>query len=160
MNHSPDRTAADKEAIAEVLTHYAFCIDTRQTARLDEVFAADVETNYGYGENGEWHGAEQVIAGIAEQVESFEGTAHMITNFRIAVDGDTASSSCYVSGWHWVKGEDTDPERGADFLFTAAYIDEFRRDPLGWRITHRRVRRLGPSALTLGALPDYMRAQE
>ena len=28
---------------------------------------------------------------------------------------DSASSTCYVTGWHWVKGGDTDPERGADF---------------------------------------------
>jgi hypothetical protein len=161
MSHSTDRNElADKAAISDVLIHYAFCIDTRQTARLTEVFSADVTTNYGYGEGGEWNGAETLIAGIGEQVDSFEATAHMITNIRISLDGDTATSSCYVTGWHWVKGGDMSPERGADFLFTAAYIDELRLEDAGWRISRRRVRRLGPSALTLGALPDSMRAQD
>lgn len=161
MSHSTDRTpGADREEIAAVLIHYAYCIDTRQVERLDEVFSTDVAANYGYGEGGEWHGAEQVIAGLGEQVASFEATAHMITNIRIELDGDSAKSSCYVTGWHWVGANAGDPERGADFLFTAAYVDDLRRDPAGWRVTRRRVRRLGPSALTLGALPDYMRAQE
>lgn len=161
MSHTADRNeTADRQAISDVLIHYAYCIDTRQIARLDEVFSADVVTNYGYGDGGEWHGAETLIVGIGEQVASFEATAHMITNIRIALDGDTASSTCYVTGWHWVKGGDSDPERGADFLFTACYVDEFRLEDVGWRISRRRVRRLGPSALTLGNLPDYMRAQE
>jgi 3-phenylpropionate/cinnamic acid dioxygenase small subunit len=161
MSQSADRNElADRQAISDVLIHYAYCIDTRQTARLDEVFAADVTTNYGYGDGGEWNGAETLIAGIGEQVDSFEATAHMITNIRVSLDGDTATSTCYVTGWHWVKGGDMSPERGADFLFTATYVDELRREDEGWRISRRRVRRLGPSALTLGDLPDYMRAQE
>ncbi|MBS1889162.1 MAG: nuclear transport factor 2 family protein [Actinobacteria bacterium] len=161
MSHSSDRTSSrDRDEISDLLIHYAYCIDTRQTDRLAEVFAADVVTNYGYGEGGEWIGAEMLIAGIGEQVASFEATAHMITNIRISLAGDTASSTCYVTGWHWVKEGDTDPERGADFLFTAAYVDDLRRESAGWRISRRRVRRLGPSALTLGSLPDYMRPQE
>lgn len=161
MSHTAGRTdRSDREAITDLLIHYAYCIDTRQTERLDEVFSADVATNYGYGEGGEWHGSEQLIAGIGEQVASFEATAHMITNVRISLDGDTASSTCYVTGWHWVKGGDSDAERGADFLFTAAYVDDLRREAAGWRVSRRRVRRLGPSALTLGSLPGYMRAQE
>jgi hypothetical protein len=161
MNPSPNRrTEDDRVAINDLLIHYAYCIDTDQPQRLDEVFSNSVEANYGYGEGGEWHGAEDLIAGIAAQVETFEATAHMISNVRIEIDGDSARSTAYVSGWHWLKGEAGDPERGADFLFTGVYVDDLRVEAAGWRIVRRRFRRLGPSALTLGAIPDYMRAQE
>jgi hypothetical protein len=151
---------ADRVAINDLLIHYGYCIDTAQPERLDEVFSASVEANYGYGEGGEWHGVEELIAGIAAQVETFEGTAHMISNVRVTVDGDEARSTAYVSGWHWLKGAASGPERPADFLFTGVYVDKLRREEAGWRIIRRRFRRLGPTALTVGAIPDYMRAQE
>lgn len=161
MNPSTDRQIEnDRVAINDLLIHYAYCIDTAQPQRLDEVFSASVEANYGYGDGGEWHGVKDLIAGIGAQVETFEGTAHMISNVRVELDGDSARSTCYVHGWHWLKSEAGDPERGADFLFTGVYVDDLRREGAGWRIVRRRFRRLGPSALTVGAIPDYMRAQE
>jgi hypothetical protein len=151
---------ADIQAIRDLLHHYAFCIDSRQSERLGEVFSTSVEAGYGYGEEGVWHGLDELIDGIATQIGTFEGSAHMIGNVRVEVDGDLARSTCYVSAWHWVAGSDTDPERGADFLLTCVYLDDLKRGTEGWRIVRRRLRRLGPSALTAGRMPDNMRPVE
>jgi 3-phenylpropionate/cinnamic acid dioxygenase small subunit len=147
----------DIEQIRDLLYHYAFCIDARQVQRLREVFSTNVTASYGYGERGEWHGIDELVAGIGAQVDTFEGTAHMISNVRVEFEGERAKSTSYASGWHWMRDSGGDPERPADFLFTCVYVDDLRREPLGWRIVRRRVHRLGPSALTVGALPDHMR---
>lgn len=151
---------SDREAIRDLLYHYAYCIDTAQTERLREVFSTSVTANYGYGDGGEWHSLDELIRGLGAQVETFEGTAHMISNVCISLDGDRARSTCYVSGWHWLKSDGADRERPADFLFTGVYVDDLRHEPEGWRVTRRRFRRLGPTAVTTGAIPDYMRPFE
>lgn len=151
---------SDREAIRDLLHHYAYCIDTAQPERLREIFSPSVTANYGYGDGGEWHGIDQLVGGLGAQIETFEGTAHMIGNVCISLDGDRARSTCYVAGWHWVKSRGVDAQRPADFLFTGVYVDDLRREPEGWRVIRRRFRRLGPTALTAGVLPDYMRPIE
>jgi SnoaL-like domain len=153
---------SDRAAIADLLFHYAYCIDTAQPQRLTEVFVDDVLAEYGYGihAGGAWRGSAEVIAGLANQIAMFDGTAHMITNVNVAVDGDRARSTAYVCAWHWLHDGGVDPERPADFMLAGVYIDRLHRLQRGWRIVHRRFRRSGPSALALGTMPAFMRPQE
>jgi len=150
----------DAEAIRDLLHHYSFCVDSRRPGRLDEVFAESVEARYGYGEDGVWHGVAAVIDGIEGLLAPLAGTAHMLSNVRVEATGDAATSSAYVSAWHWVEAPGGPTERPADFLFTCAYLDDLERREEGWRIVRRRLRRLGPTALTAGTMPDHMRPAE
>jgi hypothetical protein len=154
---------ADRVAITDLLFHYAYCIDSAQPARLNEVFAEDVLAEYGYGEREDdhaWRGSAELIAGISAQVAQFEASAHAISNVRVSADANLARSTAYVCGWHWLPAPGSDPFRPADFMFTGVYVDGWRRQDEGWRIVHRRFRRLGPSSLAVGRAPDFMRARE
>ena len=146
------RRLLDREAIRDLLAHYCFCLDAGQPARLaDEVFTEDGVDDHGLGE---WRGRNSIRAGFVEVMSRFEGTAHVLGNVRIDIDGDEARSSAYVSAWHWLAGGSRD--RPADFLVVGVYLDRLRHEPTGWRIAYRRFRPLGPSVLAAGRLPAFL----
>jgi hypothetical protein len=147
---------ADRLAISDLLTHYSHCLDTRQLELLAiEVFAADADVDYGWGN---WHSGREVTEWMIATFEDFAGTLHAISNERISLDGDEASSTCCVQAYHWLPaGPGADRMRPADFVFAGMYEDRHRRTAAGWRIAWRRFRRLGVSSLAVGELPPFMR---
>lgn len=148
----------DRELIAETLYAYATCIDKGEPEGMArEVFARDAVVDLGYGV---WDGPEEIVRQFAAEIETFDGSAHVLTNMRVDLDGDTASSSIYVTAWHWNKAEGADPGRPVDFVTVGVYLDKLRREAAGWRIVHRRFRRLGPSAIALGALPAFIQTED
>ncbi|MGE0065960.1 MAG: nuclear transport factor 2 family protein [Solirubrobacterales bacterium] len=148
----------DREQIEEVLHAYATHIDKGEAQGLvRDVFAADAVVDLGYGV---WEGAEEAARQIGGEIELFEGSAHMLSNLTVSLEGDSARSTIYVTAWHWNRGEgNADPERPADFVTAGVYIDRLRRDPEGWRVIHRRFRRLGPSAIAIGKLPEFIQPE-
>jgi SnoaL-like domain len=150
----------DRVEIAEIHRFYAYCIDTRQPQRLIEIFADDVEAHYGYGPDGVWRSAVEVAEGLGAQIETFEASCHLMGNIQVDIDGDVARTSAYVNAWHWLKELAGDSERPADFMFCGVYVDDVRREEEGWRIERRRFRRLGPSAIAVGTMPDALRPRE
>lgn len=145
----------DRLAISDLLTHYSHCLDTRQLELLaSEVFAEDADVDYGWGR---WTSGRQLTDWMIETFESFAGTLHAISNERIALDGDEASSTCCVQAYHWLPASaEADRMRPADFVFAGMYEDRHRRTEAGWRIARRRFRRLGDSSLAVGELPPFM----
>lgn len=151
---------ADRFEIADIHRHYAYCIDTRQPRRLVEIFSDEVEAHYGYGPDGVWRSAAEVVEGIGAQIETFEATCHLMGNIHVDLDGDTARTSAYVNAWHWLREFAGDSERPADFMFCGVYVDDVGREERGWRIKRRRFRRLGPSAIAVGTMPEALRPVE
>jgi hypothetical protein len=144
----------DREQIEEVLHAYATCIDKGEAEGLArEVFSEDAVVDLGYGA---WNGAAEVARQIGEEIDQFDGCAHMLSNLRLELDGDSARSTIYVTAWHWNRDPEADPSRPADFTTVGVYIDRLRRESQGWRIVGRRFRRLGPSAIAIGRLPDFI----
>jgi SnoaL-like domain len=143
----------DRQQIIDLLGHYSYCLDTRQVDRLaSEFFDRDVDVNYGYGR---WSTGTEATEWITQTINQMAGTYHALSNFRVELEGDTASTSCCCAAWHWLHGsEESAP---ADFLFTCRYVDEIARTAAGWRITRRRVRALGPTALTAGTVPEHLK---
>lgn len=143
----------DREQVGDVLVHYCFLLDTHEPARVaDDVFTADAAVDYGVGP---WRGCEEIAAAFVEMMAHFDGTAHVVTNVHVEVNGDRARSRAYVSAWHWLAGGGPSP-RPADFLVIGAYLDDFRHVPEGWRIERRRFRPVGSSVLAVGELPDIL----
>lgn len=155
---SADRFAdlADRFAVSDLLTHYCHCIDTRQVELLaGEVFAAEVDVDLGWGRETDGAAA---ASRIEQTLAHFSGTLHALSNERIEIAGDEASSTCCVLAYHWLRaGDDGDPMRPADVVFAGMYEDRHRRTPAGWRIVRRRFRRLGTSSVAAGTVPDFLR---
>ncbi|WP_052207299.1 nuclear transport factor 2 family protein [Sinomonas humi] len=143
--------------IQDVLFAYATHLDKRTPeAMADEVFTTDVVIDLGYGA---WEGIGKATAEYRREVDLFHGTAHVLTNPRISVDGDTAKSSVYVTAWHWTRGVAEGKEPNSDFVTVGVYLDRLVRTDGGWRISHRRFRRLGPSAIGIGTLPSFIQPE-
>ena len=142
----------DREAISSLLIDYCFALDRREFSRLvTDVFAPDAS----FGGNGaNWIGAQQIAERIEGTFSGFEGTAHMLSNVDISVDGDRASSLAYITAWHWLKRTPPGPAgRAADWVLVAAYRDQQIRTEVGWRISRRDFENIAPSNSGIGEMP-------
>ena len=136
---------ADRLAIEDVLTRYAWSIDTSNFDGLDEVFTPDAFVDYtsAGGIKGQY---PEVKAWLAAVLPHFPAYQHLVTNKDISIEGDTATSRCQFYNPMMQKGAD-----GATSMFFVGgeYRDKLVRTPDGWRISER----IEHSVWTDGNLP-------
>ena len=116
--------------IAGVLDAYAEALDRRKWALLDEVFAPQVEFDF-----GEWvaRSREEAVASIRSYLDGCGPTQHLLGNYRIDVEGETARSRVYVRAFHLGVGD----AEGKTYEMGGEYRDELRRTEAGWRSFRR-----------------------
>jgi hypothetical protein len=87
----------DRAEIIAVLDGYAECLDRRNWAGLDRVFAADLEFDF-----GEWRSEnlEQAVVAMRGYLDGCGPTQHLLGNYRVEIDGDRAESKVYVRAFH------------------------------------------------------------
>ena len=119
--------------IAGVLDAYAEALDRRKWALLDEVFAPELEFDF-----GEWvaRSREEAVTSIRSYLDGCGPTQHLLGNYRIDVEGETARSRVYVRAFHLGVGD----AAGKTYEMGGEYRDELRRTEAGWRIASRRGR--------------------
>lgn len=132
------RYVADRIAIADLLARYSTAIDTKNFALLDDVFTED-----GIGD----YSAAGGIRGNRAEIKDWLGAAlgifsvvqHLVTNVTVELDGDRATSTCYLFnplGWAAEGGR-------TEMLFCGGiYRDRLVRTPKGWRIRERVIETL------------------
>src|SRR5262249_34421942 len=101
---------ADRLAVSDLLTHYCHCLHSGRAELLEaEVFDAEVDVNLGWGR---WATGAEASAGIRRNLEHFSGTMHALSNERIEIRGEEATSTVCVQAYHWLAaGDDGDPLR-------------------------------------------------
>src|SRR4051794_11545720 len=87
----PDiKVIADRLEIEDVLTRYAWSIDTKSFDGLDEVFTPDAHIDY--SSSGGIAGAyPEVKAWLASVLPHFPAYQHLVTNKQIQLRGDSAT---------------------------------------------------------------------
>jgi hypothetical protein len=126
---------SDRLEIQQLMVDYSTAIDNRRFDDLDKVFTPDAYIDYTALGGIEGHYPE-VKAWLAQVLTTFPVYAHMLGNFSVRVDGDSASSRviCFnpmVLPNHPEKKEN-------QILFCGLwYDDEFVRTPEGWRMSRR-----------------------
>lgn len=151
------RELQDKEEIREVLQHYCFLLDTKQMDRIPpEVYTEDAEDIHGESDAYKATGHAELLALFNRVVDNFAATSHLITNYHVDVDGDTAYARVYILAFHWMHhGSSSGVIRPAENVLLCTYDDDFVRTPDGWRIKRRRLHAWGPgSSLAIGWMPD------
>jgi hypothetical protein len=122
---------SDRFEIQQLLIDYSTAIDNRRFDDLDRVFTPDAYIDYRAmgGIDGRF---PEVKAWLAQVLPNFPAYAHMLGNFDVRVDGDTASSRTICFNPMVLGGEQN------QILYCGLwYDDEFIRTPEGWRISSR-----------------------
>jgi SnoaL-like domain len=122
---------SDRLEIQQLLVAYSTAIDRRRFDDLDNVFTEDAYIDYRAmgGIDGRY---PDVKKWLSEVLPNFPSYAHMLGNFDVRVDGDTASSRtmCFNP---MVMGAET----GQVYFCGLWYDDDFVRTPDGWRMSRR-----------------------
>jgi hypothetical protein len=122
---------SDRFEIQQLLIDYSTAIDKRQFDDLDRVFTPDAYIDYRAmgGIDGRF---PQVKAWLAQVLPNFPSYAHMLGNFDVRVDGDSASSRTICFNPMVLGGDQN------QILYCGLwYEDEFIRTPEGWRMSRR-----------------------
>lgn len=129
-------TLADLKSIERILLDYAAALDSKQYHLLGDVFTADAQVEY--TGIGHCDGLAEVQALVSRVLDRCAETQHMLSNYRIDIDGDTARARCYLQALHVGKGQFA----GKTMTVWGEYIDDLRRLAGSWRIRKRQLRTL------------------
>lgn len=121
----------DERQIMRGLSRFARILDGKQWPRLGEVFAEDISFDYGSGQDE--HGMAALTDNMRRFLDNCGGTQHLIGSILVDVDGDRATSRCYVQARH----QRPDDAAGAIFDSNGEYVDQWERRGSGWRIVRR-----------------------
>lgn len=122
---------SDRFEIMQLMIDYSTAIDSRRFDDLDHVFTPDAYIDYSAtgGTQGRF---PEVKAWLAEILPNFPAYAHMLGNFDLRIDGDTATGRTMCFNPMVLADE---PKQ---VLYTGIwYLDDFVRTADGWRIARR-----------------------
>jgi len=124
---------SDRLEIQDLVYRYSEIIDAKSFDDLREVFTEDAHIDYSaFG--GAVGGREEIIAFLHKVMGMFPATQHLNANVQIRVSGDTATGRVMCFN----PQEMALPEGGRQvMMFGLWYVDEYRREPQGWRIQRR-----------------------
>jgi hypothetical protein len=124
---------SDRLQIRELLDTYAVGIDTRDWALLASCCTPDAVLDYtAYG--GPKGSVQEGVDWIAKAMSHIAVSQHLVTNVRISLDGDTATSHCYL--FSPLAADSKEGDRRT-FLVGGYYDDRLRRTDDGWRLEER-----------------------
>lgn len=123
----------DEIAIHDLTVVYCWALDTREFEKLREIFLEDCTALYG---PRELLGVQAVMDRCRQALAPLDASQHMVTNHRINIDGDRATSRCYFHAQH-VRGAAAVGDASPNFIVAGHYNDDLVRSADGWRIQRR-----------------------
>ena len=123
----------DTIQIMDTLARYAIAMDQRDWPLLGSVFTQ----NFTY-DAGEWttHSLADYLERLQPYLEGCGPTQHLLGNYQIDIDGDTARTQVYVRAFHVGTRELS----STTYEMFGVYRDEMRRTEAGWRSIRRTLR--------------------
>lgn len=116
--------------IARALTRFARAMDARDWPELLRIMAADATGDLG---TGPLASPQAVVDCIAGYLDACGATQHLLGNLLVEVDGDAATSRCYVSDMHLGPAG----QEHVTFATLGDYHDRWARQDGVWRMVHR-----------------------
>ena len=134
---SPDLAAlADRQEITEVCYRYGLALDDRDWAALAACFTPDADAYYAGRPPARGYQAIEDICRAA--LAPLSASQHLIGNVVVRLDGDNATSTCYLQAQHVRAGT----AGGDNFIIAGRYDNRLVRTPDGWRIRELRLERI------------------
>lgn len=130
------RALEDEREIGDLLIRYAVCLDRRDFAGYAALF---IEDGRWYGQMGDVRGRaaieQMLLDSFGPTPEGFVNTDnfHLMTNFLIKVDGDTARANSRIT--YFARSDNDRPVP----MLAGRYEDEFVRRDGHWFFASRQV---------------------
>jgi len=137
MNDEIQRLLDERE-IERLVATYCHLVDFGDAPAIADLFT----------DAGKWHSAEVVMDGQEEiragftrrQAVTRRQSRHLCTNLVIDVNGDSATSLCYLVNYRHDSetGVAESPAPAGIPKYVGEYRDRFEKTPDGWRFSDRR----------------------
>ncbi|MEQ8840274.1 MAG: nuclear transport factor 2 family protein [Acidimicrobiales bacterium] len=128
---SPSITHDDRFALAELAARYAVAVDTRDFARLRDVFVADARLDSGRSVRDGIDAILDAMQGLLR----YDATTHVLGQQLLEPhDGDIRGVT-YCTAHHLTVAD----EQRTDRVMHIRYHDRFVPTDAGWRIANRRL---------------------
>ena len=122
----------EKQKIVDLTIAYTWIIDQGPRERLREIFTKDavfiIDTRH-------LNGLDEIRGKIDRTLGGLSASQHIVSNHQVSIDGDTATSRCYLHAQHTRNGT----EGGENYVMAGRYIDKLVRVDSQWRITERQL---------------------
>ena len=125
---------SDRLEIEDLLAAYSDAVDSQNFNALDQIFTSDAKIDYS-AMGGPVGSYAQIKAFLQNTLPAFKNTQHMISNFRIQLQGETATGK--VMCFNPMELNMGESEDNAVFFLGLWYMDEYRKTDKGWRIAKR-----------------------
>ena len=128
----------DENACEKLITEYFQLVDFGNSSAIPELFTQDGRLS---GPGIEMVGQEEIRAFLSErQLIERRQSRHLCTNILIHIDGDQATSRCYLLNFRHDSqtGVAESPAPSGLPKFIGEYHDHFLRTDQGWKFASRR----------------------
>lgn len=123
-------TLVAEREIQVQLVRLARAMDNRDWTALEAIFTDDVRADFG---TGEISGRREVADFIRSFLDNCGTTQHLLGNFIFDVNGDRATSQCYVCDMHLSAR----PDDQTSFRTLGEYSDDWIRTGGSWKLSRR-----------------------
>ena len=120
----------DRADIIAVTHNYCWALDRNQWHELDDVFLPDATALLGARSADN---RDEIKAICSNALTKLDDSQHIVATHQIQIDGDTATSRCYLHAQHIRQAADGGPH----YVVAGRYEDDLIRTADGWRIKHR-----------------------
>ena len=127
----------DKDQIIDLYARFAAILDACEWDALRSLFTDDAVLDWSPTER--WEGIDRIVEKVGTMNSAHPGSHRMMSNHRVAFDGDSARAIAMYRSAHL-----DEREPGAEGFYRKThshegwYMSELRRTPEGWRFTHVR----------------------
>ena len=122
----------EKQRIIDLTIAYTWIIDHGPRENLQEVFTEDavfiIDTRY-------LNGIDEIRGKIERTLGGLSASQHIVSNHQVSIDGNTATSRCYLHAQHTWNGT----EGGDNYVMAGRYIDKLIQVGDEWRIIERKL---------------------
>lgn len=121
----------DRDAILALMAEYCDSID-----RGDLTGCAALFSHGAWGIEGDLAHGRDAVKAVLDNVILYDGrpqTRHLMSNARIAVDGDSATANCCITVMQGLEGFPLQA------IFIGTYFDRFARRDGAWVFLERRI---------------------
>lgn len=136
----------DRAEITDLMVSFGAALDNKDWAAYANCFTEDGSFTI-MGQTR--HGREAIADGPARDLTRYDGLQHIMTNHRITIDGDRATSINYLFGIHIPDA--SNPGQHADI--GARYDCQCVRTPDGWKLAEAEITPIWEAGLEFRIAP-------